>query len=68
MIGAEIQSEKSKGSFKARIVRRKSHSMIMGEQPIETVNLEANKAAWASPIKASIGGSFRVLTARNFSK
>jgi hypothetical protein len=31
--------------------------MIMGEQPIETANLEANKAAWASPIMASIGAA-----------
>jgi hypothetical protein len=60
------QSEKSKESFKARIVKRESPSMIRGEQPIETTNLEANKAAWASPIKASIGGNFKVLTARNF--
>jgi hypothetical protein len=60
------QSEKSKESFKARIEKRESPSMIRGEQPIETTSLEANKAAWASPIKASIGGNFKVLTDRNF--
>lgn len=62
----EIQSEKSKRSFKSRVVKRESSSIIRGEQLIETANLEANKTAWVSPIKASIRGNFRVLTARNF--
>jgi hypothetical protein len=66
--GVKIQSEKSKWSFKVRIVRRDSPSMIKGEQPIETANLKANKVAWASSINASIGGSFRVLTAKKISE
>jgi hypothetical protein len=55
--GAEIQFEKSKGSFKAIIVRRESPSMINGEQPIETANLEANKAAWLRPSRHQLGAA-----------
>jgi len=43
--GAEIQYETSKRSFKARIVKIESPTMIREEQPIETTILKANKVA-----------------------
>jgi hypothetical protein len=48
-------------------VRRESPPIIKGEQPIDTANLEANKAAWASPIKASIyRGQLHSIDYQNF--
>ena len=64
--GAEAHSENRGGSLIAIIVRRESPSIKMKEQPVEQAKLVANRAAWASPREASIGGSFLEQAATKF--